>query len=105
LVRSFRPDVNEFREFKTRLAAAYSPPAEENQVVELAFCLLATQSMSWSGWGGGVSGGYEQRYDRIGERWLPELTVKKIRFLNRRLNRVETRITALDFREVDTEYG
>jgi site-specific DNA-adenine methylase len=105
LVRSFRPHVNEFRKLKARLAATHCLPAEENRVVELAFCILASQFMCWSGWGGGVRGGYEQRYDLIGERWLPELTIRKIRFLHRRLNRVETRITAFDFGRLidDTE--
>jgi DNA adenine methylase len=105
LVRSFQPHVNDFCRFKAKIAVTFGPPVEQNQIVELAFCILAVQFMSWSGWGGGVRGGYEQRYDRIGERWLPELTIRKIRFLHRRLNRIETRITAFDFGRLvqDTE--
>jgi DNA adenine methylase len=105
LVRSFRPNVNDFRKFKAKIATTFCPPVEQDQIAELAFILLATQFMCWSGWGGGVRGGYGQRYDRIGERWSPELTIRKIRFLHRRLNRVETRITAFDFSRLieDTE--
>jgi DNA adenine methylase len=97
LVQSFRPNVTDFRKFKAKIAVTFCPPVEQNQIVELAFCILAVQYVCWSGWGGGVRGGYDQRYDRIGERWSPELTIRKIRFLHRRLNRVETRITAFDF--------
>jgi DNA adenine methylase len=105
LVRSFRPHVNEYRKLKAGLATTFRLPAEENQIVEVAFCILAVQFLCWSGWGGGVRGGYHQRYDRIGERWLPELTIRKIQFLHHRLNRVDTRITAFDFGRLiqDTE--
>jgi site-specific DNA-adenine methylase len=97
LVQSFHPHEDAFRKLKARLAATIRLPAAQNEIVELGFCILAVQFMSWSGWGGGFRGSYEQRYDRLGERWLPELTIRKIRFLHRRLNRVETRITGFDF--------
>jgi DNA adenine methylase len=97
LAGSFRPDVNDFRRFRATIATTFCPPTEQKEIVEVAFCILAVQYMCWSGWGVGVRGGYHQRFDRIGERWSPELTIRKIRFLHRRLNRVETRITAFDF--------
>jgi DNA adenine methylase len=96
LVRSFRPHVNDFCKLRARLAATFHLPVERNEIVDLAFCTLAVQFMS-SVWGDRARGGCEQRHERIGERWLPELRIKKIRFLHRRLNRVETRITGFDF--------
>jgi hypothetical protein len=51
LVQSFRPNVEDFRNFKAKIAATFCPPIEQSQIVELALGILAVQFMFWSGWG------------------------------------------------------
>ena len=112
-IRSFKPSVQAFYEFRDELTTVSAMPVEPARIVDLGFEKLAIHQTSYSGLGtmsGGPLGGAEQKSEyTIDCRWSPDYICKKVDKLHDLFTTIEVRgngCTNLDFADViaDTRY-
>jgi len=111
LVHNFKPSVEKFDEFKSKLIAAPILKSDE-EVVQYGFMKLAIHQISYSGLGtksGGPLGGREQKSKYLIDcRWSVDYICKKIDLLHDMFSKLsvkDKKCSCLDFADVIADAG